>query len=92
MSGTHEIELFFHCSEQCRVEPAPGCCLINRDGRTLILRLPEAPGATTRVHCGELAPISGWVSRSFDEKQPAPTIAWRARLAGDAVLRSEVIC
>jgi hypothetical protein len=92
MSGTHEIELFFHCSEQCRVERAPGRCLISRDGRTLILRLPEAPGATTRVHCGELAPISGWVSRSFDERQPAPTIAWRARLAGDVVLRSEVIC
>ncbi len=92
MSGTHEIELFFHCSEQCRVETAPGCCLISRDGRTLILRLPEAPGATTRVHCGTLAPISGWVSRRFDEKQPAPTIAWRARLAGDVVLRSEIAC
>ena len=92
MSGAHEIELFFHCSEQCRVEPAPGCCLISRDGRMLILRLPEAPGATTRVHCGKLAPISGWVSRSFDEKQPAPTIVWRARLAGDVVLRSEISC
>jgi hypothetical protein len=92
MSGTHEVELFFHCSEQCRVEPAPGCCLISRDGRTLILRLPEAPGATTRVYCGGLAPISGWISRTFDEKQPAPTIAWRARLAGDAVLRSEIAC
>jgi len=92
MSGTHEIELFFHCSEQCRVEPAPGGCLISRDGRILSLLLPEAPGAITRIHCGELAPISGWVSRRFDEKRPTPTIAWRARLAGDVVLRSEIAC
>ena len=34
----------------------------------------------------------GWVSRRFGAKQPAPTIAWRGRLAGELVLRSEVIC
>ena len=92
MSGAHEIELFFHCSEQCRVDPTPGGYRISRDGKTLVLRLPEAPGASTRVRCGELVPVSGWVSRRFGERRPAPTIAWRARLHGDALLRSEIRC
>jgi hypothetical protein len=44
------------------------------------------------VYYGSQAPISGWVSRRFDEKQPAPTIAWRARLKGETILRSEIRC
>jgi hypothetical protein len=92
MSGAHEIGLFFHCSEQCHVNPIPGGYQIGRTENTLFLRLPEAEGAASGVHYGSTAPILGWVSRRFDEKQPAPTIAWRARLAGDVILRSEVIC
>jgi hypothetical protein len=92
MSGAHEIELFFHCSEQCHVNPVPGGYRIGQAENTLFLQLPEAKGAASGVHYGSTAPILGWVSRRFDEKQPAPTIAWRARLAGDVVLRSEVIC
>ena len=92
MSGTHEIELFFHCSERCRVEAVPGGYGIRRDGRALSLRLPQTQHASTRLHCGELAPVCGWVSRRFDERTPAWTIAWRARVHGDAVLRSEIDC
>ena len=92
MSGAHEIELFFHCSEQCHVDPVPGGYRIGQGERTLVLKLPEVKGAASGVHCGSTAPILGWVSRRFDEKQPAPTIAWRARLAGDMVLCSEVSC
>jgi len=92
MSGAHDLELFFHCSEQCHVNPVPGGYRIGQAENTLFLQLPEAKGAASGVHYGSTAPILGWVSRRFDEKQPAPTIAWRARVAGDAVLRSEVIC
>ena len=92
MSGTHEIELFFHCSERCEVDPVPGGYRIRRGGQELVLRLPQVEGATTRVDRGCVAPISGWVSRSYDEKQPAPTITWRTRLAGNVVLRSEIGC
>jgi hypothetical protein len=50
------------------------------------------PGAASRIFRGSRAPICGWVSRRLDEKEPAPTIAWKARLAGDTVLRSEIVC
>jgi len=37
------------------------------------------------------SPISGWVSRAFDNRAPAPTIAWSARLSGRTTLRTEII-
>jgi hypothetical protein len=92
MATMHEIELFFHCGDRCRVDPAPGGYALSQGSKTLLLRLPQAEGAASRVYCGSTAPIFGWISRRFDEKQPAPTIAWRARLAGEAVLRSEITC
>ena len=92
MSGEHEIELFFHCSERCTVAPIDEGFSIEQGGKKLWLRLPRAPGATSRVHSGSLEPISGWVSRRFDTKQPAATIAWRARIAGNVGLRTEIAC
>lgn len=92
MAGEHDIELFFHCSERCRVDRAPHGYRISQNEKTILLQLPQRDGATARVYCGGIEPISGWVSRRFDMRQPAPTIAWHARLGGDVVLRSEVIC
>jgi hypothetical protein len=90
MAGEHDIELFFHCSERCRVDPLPDGYALSQAGRTLSLRLPQIGAASSQIFCGSIAPILGWVSRRFDDKLPAPTIAWRARLAGDIVLRSEI--
>jgi hypothetical protein len=92
MSGAHAIELFFHCSERCQVTPTPDGYALSQGERTLSLKLPPAEGACARVYCGSIAPMLGWVSRKFDEKQPAPTIIWRGRLTGESVLRSEIAC
>jgi hypothetical protein len=92
MSKAHEIELLFHCSEQCRVDPVANGYRLSRPGRVVTLELPQAENATCSVYTGSTAPIFGWVSRRFDEKRPAPTIVWRARLSRDATLRSEIRC
>ena len=92
MAGEHDIELFFHCSESCRVDVAPGGYRISQGGHELSLRLPQLADGATRVYIGSMAPICGWVSRRFDEKQPAATISWHGRLAGENVLRSEITC
>ena len=92
MATEHDIELFFHCSERCQVDPTPDGYAVSQEGKTLFLRLPKAKAASPQVFCGSVAPIMGWVSRRFDAKQPAPTISWRARLAGEVVLHSEVTC
>ena len=90
MGEEHDVELFFHCHEDCSVDAVPGGYLISRDGISLRLQLPEV-GTQRRSAPGSLAPVLGWVSRAFDSRRPAPTIAWRARLANRAVLRTEIL-
>ena len=92
MSGTHEIELFFHCSERCRVERVDEGYRICGMDKTIVLKLPSVEGATTEVYTGSVAPVLGWISRRFDEKTAAPTIVWRARITGAALLSTEVYC
>ena len=85
------MELFFHCHEESRVVPAGEGFVVRRGEVALRLVLPQAPEAKVEVHRGSLAPMSGWVSRAFDCREPAPTIAWRARLTGSSVLRTEIL-
>jgi hypothetical protein len=92
MSEAHEIELFFHCNEGCQVEPVRGGYRLSQAGRVLTLELPQAENAAARVYTGSTAPVLGWVSKRFDEKRPAPTITWRARLTNEVILRSEIHC
>jgi hypothetical protein len=91
MGEEHEVELLFHCSERCTVDPVPGGYLISQGGIALKLALPEIDGACAAVYRGSTAPLLGWVSRAFDSRQPAPTIVWRARLSRRAVLRTEIV-
>jgi hypothetical protein len=90
MEEDHEVELFFHCHERCRVEPLADGCVISRKGEILRLRLPRADQSRMLLYRGSLAPVAGWVSRAFDQREPATTIVWQARLVGPAVLRSEL--
>jgi hypothetical protein len=92
MSAAHDVELLFHCSEHCEVEAAPGGYALRQGAKTLRLTLPSLEAASSQVLTGSVAPIAGWVSRRFDVKVPAPTIAWRGRLKGSIVLRSEIAC
>ena len=92
MTGAHDVELFFHCDERCRVERTEHGYRLERAGRALSIRLPQAAGAACALYHGSVAPIAGWVSRRFDEKVPAPTLAWAARLPGATVLRTEIDC
>ena len=92
MAAQHDIELLFHCSERCQVEPAPGGYVLSQGGKSLRLKLPCDEAASSQVVIGGVAPILGWISRRFDHKLPTPTIVWRARLKGEVVLRTEIAC
>jgi hypothetical protein len=88
MGEEHEVELFFHCAEDCRVDAVAGGYLIERDGITLRLALPA--NGTAELYRGSLSPLLGWVSRGFDRRQPTGTIVWRAKLAAPALLRTAI--
>ncbi len=90
MDGEHDIELFFHCSERCRVEHSDDGYVLDRGKTRLILKLPEVSQASQRLVAGSIDPILGWVSRRFDSKQATTTLVWSARLCGKIMLRSEI--
>ncbi|HXC40285.1 MAG TPA: alginate lyase family protein [Burkholderiales bacterium] len=92
MRGRHEVELFFHCAEHCSVQRNGRLHVISRDGRSLVIRLPDTPSAAIENYRASLRPPAGWVSRRFDRKEPAPTLVWRATLAGNQRLTTELIC
>ena len=92
MAAEHDIDLFFHCSERCEVEPAADGFTLRQGGTAISLKLPQAAGASAQVYHGSTAPVQGWVSRRFDQKLPAPAIVWRARLSPGVVLRTEIAC
>ncbi len=92
MDGTHQVELFLHCHEDCRVSVHANHVRLSRGERTVEILLPQNPSAQVEVLRGSAAPIGGWVSRAFDVKQPSATIAWRARLTGRAMLRTRIDC
>ena len=62
---------------------------VENDGAVVRLLLPE--GGEARVHRGELSPIRGWVSRRFDQREPAHTIVWSAELKATTLLRTEIV-
>jgi hypothetical protein len=45
-----------------------------------------------RLYRGSTQPLCGWVSRHYDQCEPAPTIVWRARLTGPARLCTRLMC
>ena len=95
MSGAHEVELFLHCDEGCTVESRPAGAagfVLRRGTAALAVTLPRHPGASVELHRGDLERPCGWVSRRYDHRQPSPTILWRARLEGNSMLRTELMC
>ncbi len=92
MDGEHEVELFFHCHEGCVLAPGNRGFAITQGGRGIHLRLPNLLSGQVAVLEASTEPIGGWISRRFDHKERAPTLVWRARLAGRCVLRTEIDC
>jgi hypothetical protein len=92
MDGLHDVEVFFHFAEDTKLSPIAGGMRADREGRSVKLLWPDGVGGQATVLEGSTTPIGGWVSRRFDVKHPAPTLVWRARLAGDCILRTRIDC
>jgi Heparinase II/III-like protein len=92
MQGSHDVKLLFHCNDSCLIDALPDGYALRQHGGAVTLKLPSASAASSHVFCGSTAPIMGWISKRLDDKSPAPTIAWQARLSGTTVLRSEISC
>jgi hypothetical protein len=92
MSGGHVVEIFLHGAPEAHALPTPGGARLVRGGRSIRIQWPDMPGGEGFVLRGRTAPIAGWASRRFDRREPAPTLVWRAGIAGDCVLRTVIDC
>jgi hypothetical protein len=88
MGEDHDVELFFHLSELCAVDPCPGGYVASRDGVDIRILLPG--DGISQLLRGNLSPMLGWRSPAFDVRLPCPVIVWQGRLTGPARLRTEI--
>jgi hypothetical protein len=90
MHAPHDIEIFLHCAPEARALPICGGARVLRGGKALRVKWPDLEDGRAEILRGRTDPIAGWVSRRFDRREPSSTLAWRARLAGDCVLRTVI--
>jgi hypothetical protein len=82
-SGEHEVEIFWHFAEHCGVTLEGAVVRATHREVTLSMSLPD--GLRCELRCGlEKPQPAGWVSRSFDAKQPTATVVMSGRITGAA--------
>jgi hypothetical protein len=79
-TSVHDIEIFWHFAQECRVRLEADAARVTRDGAGIVLRWPAPLRA--RLLRGSLDPLQGWISPRFDEKAPADTVCLSGRVEG----------
>ena len=87
--GAHVVEGFWHFSEACEVTRNGPIISAANLQQQLSLTLPHSVDEIF-IACGDELRPAGWVSRAFDTKLPAPTVAWKKRILGTACFVSRI--
>jgi len=88
--GAHDITLNWQFAESCVVGFGDdSAVLANAAGRQLQMRC-AAQGFTATLLTGSENPPAGWVSRRFDDKQPATLARWQGRITGDCQITTVI--
>lgn len=82
-SGSHEVEIFWHFAEQCAVEMEGGAVRATHGDVALSMSVPDGLRCDIRRGVEKPEP-AGWISRSFDTKQPTTTVVMSGRITGAA--------
>ncbi|PKF61444.1 heparinase [Psychromonas sp. psych-6C06] len=87
-SGTHDIALYFHLSEDCQnIELNEGVCTLKLGDDQIAIQLPM--GMRTEVVTGQESndketPALGWLSRGYHQKVAISTLVLRTRVSADS--------
>jgi hypothetical protein len=88
-SGKHEIEVFFHLTEDCVVNPVSrNRYLVHVSEGTIEIDLD--PCLDIKSFNGSNNPICGWVSRGYHQKEASTTLIGRCISKGDTCLVSRI--
>jgi hypothetical protein len=86
----HTVELFFHLHEDAIVtQIQDGMVKVLWHGSSIVFSSPNTLAAWDLI-CGSETPKLGWRSRSFNRKQPIPTLRLRSEINGKAVIVTQV--
>ena len=86
------MQRFWHFGENCRVEDDGSGVTVRSGDNTVRLILDSPSPAARNLYKGSEQPLSGWVSRRFDVKQPTFTLVESYRLDSTATLRAVIEC
>ena len=79
--GQHEVELYFHLSEHCRIVRANANRYeIDLEPQRIVLEIDGR--LSTETLTGSTDPIGGWVSRGYHQKVAGTTLVASCRSAG----------
>jgi hypothetical protein len=88
-AGDHELEVFFHFSEQCQVrQVTPRSYEASNGNRRIVICLDSRLKPQLYRACEN--PILGWLSRSFGTKEPSFSLVARGTISGFTELRTEI--
>jgi hypothetical protein len=87
---THDVELFWHFAEGCRVELDSVVVLVDC-GRSRLSLSMTALGFAVELLVGRESSPLGWVSRSLDHKVPTTTVRWHGRIAAPTTLHTRLV-
>lgn len=80
--GSHKLEQYFHLSPECRAEMLDdGTVQIVNSGKTIELTIDSR--LNCRILTGSEAPICGWCSHAYDQKQPTNTVICSGSFSGN---------
>ncbi|MCH7838754.1 MAG: alginate lyase family protein [Planctomycetes bacterium] len=90
--GRHDVAVYWHFSEHCRVEQ-DGNSRFRVSFDTGFLTMTVDPCLSVEMVTGSEDPVLGWVSRGYHRKVPAMTLVGRCRSEGDLLLatRFEIV-
>ena len=76
--GDHLVDLRFQFAPvELRLDGAWRASARSASGQMLVLHPFCARPRLATVHCGELDPMQGWISREYGQRQPAPLLQYR---------------
>ena len=76
--GDHQVDLRFQFAPvELRLDGAWRASARSASGQMLVLHPFCTRPRLATVHCGELDPMQGWISREYGQRQPAPVLQYR---------------
>jgi hypothetical protein len=87
--GKHDVEVYFHLAENCRVtQAAPNRYEMDVGSGGVTIELD--PRLSVRTLLGSEDPIGGWVSRGYHRKTPSTTLVGRCTVVGNTSLLTRI--